>query len=120
MPGGLETELPGGALVEQKAAQYPLCHNIHALYPNPFCIERPRSEAAPHVRIIDNGDALREHLLVQHVLEKARAPRHRRARDRPRQVTDEAPRYAPIVDDCNPLRADLARMKPPYRALAGI
>src|SRR5271165_3932537 len=119
MAGGGKTKLAGGRAIEEPGLQDTVLHHGELAAADALAVERPRAQAAPAQRIIDNADARREQALAELVPEKAGLARNRAAVDGASQMPDDAAGNARIEHDRNPLGRNLARVGALDRALAG-
>src|SRR6185437_9540232 len=114
-----KVELARRAQIEQPGRQDTLVDEGAAPIGDALAVEGLGAQPAPLVRVVDDGDALREDGLPELLLEEAGAAGDRRAADRADEMAEEAPRDARVEDDRHLAGRDLAGAEAARRALAG-
>src|SRR5579883_3604744 len=117
MPRCLEAELPRRAEIEQPGGEDAVLDDGTPHIGDAFAVEGLRAQAAPAMRVVDDGHARREDLRAQLVLEEAGAARDRRAADGADEMAQNARGDSGIEDDGRLTGWHLARAEALHRAL---
>src|ERR1700692_1197452 len=117
--GGGKTELATGRAVEDPGFQDAALDHFARAGDDALGVERPRAQAAPAQRIVDDVDIGRKNLRAELFAQEARLARDRGAVDGVGEVADQRAGDAGVEHHRHAARRDLARIEPLDGALAG-
>ncbi len=119
MAGGGQPKLPRRPAVQQPRRQNTILDHGARRGRRSLAVEQARAQAAHPARIVTHRDAGCEHTLAPLVLQKRRAAGDRGAVDCARQMPEQAPGNARIIEDGQFRGLRLHRVQPRHRALPG-
>ncbi len=119
MAGGRNPELPRRSAVRDPLVDPAVADQLAPGDPDPLAVERMRAQAARPKRVVDHGDAAREDLIAEPVLEETCAAGNARSGDRAGKMIEQAGGNTRIEQHRIAARLGAARIEPGDGAVPG-